>query len=36
MSKSKQLNIGILIYVVGHHQAAWLEEIIMPKHLEKC
>ena len=26
MSKSKRLNIGVLIYVVGHHQAAWLED----------
>ena len=25
MNKSKQLNIGVLIYGVGHHQAAWLE-----------
>jgi FMN-dependent oxidoreductase (nitrilotriacetate monooxygenase family) len=26
MNNSKQLNIGILMYGVGHHQAAWLED----------
>lgn len=26
MNKSKQLNIGVLIYGVGHHQAAWLDD----------
>ncbi|CAM4359173.1 NtaA/DmoA family FMN-dependent monooxygenase [Lacicoccus alkaliphilus] len=26
MNHSKELNIGVLLYGVGHHQAAWLEE----------
>ncbi|MGS0652820.1 LLM class flavin-dependent oxidoreductase, partial [Staphylococcus arlettae] len=24
-SQTKQLNIGVLLYACGHHQAAWLQ-----------